>query len=171
MATTDPAKTGDQDVFGSLPSSRPQRRSAKRDSGTRARTTAGPAQAKTTKAKPKTAAKAKAKPKAAASTRAKPKATAKPKTAAKPKATAKPKGTAKPKTAAKPKPRARAKPQAAPRSTVPPAGYATPRADEVPSGRGDLIGTAMQAAGELTQIGLAAGSRALSSALKRLPRP
>jgi hypothetical protein len=54
---------------------------------------------------------------------------------------------------------------------VPPAGYATPRSDEEPSGRGDLIGTAVQAAGELTQIGLAAGSRAIGSALKRLPRP
>ncbi len=144
MASTDPAKTGDQEVFGSLPSSRPERRSTKRAP----RTTAADATAA-------------------------PKATAKPKTAAKPK----PKAKAKAKTAAKPRAaaaKARPKPKAAappPRSTVPPAGYATPRSDEEPSGRGDLIGTAVQAAGELTQIGLAAGSRAISSALKRLPRP
>src|SRR6478609_3552588 len=144
MASTDPANTGDQEVFGSLPSSRPQRRSTKRAPR------AGTADATATPqapAKPRTAAKPKAKAKA------------KPKTAAKPKTTA-----AKP----PPKPKAAAPP---PRSTVPPAGYATPRSDEEPSGRGDLIGTAVQAAGELTQIGLAAGSRAISSALKRLPRP
>lgn len=135
MATTDSGKSGDQDVFGSLPSSRPQRRSAKRAS-------ASAAKAKTTTAKPKaTTAKAAAKPK--------------PKAAAKPKAKAE----------------AAQRPQPKPRSTVPPAGYATPRADEVPSGRGDLLGTAVQAAGEIAQIGVAAGTRALSSALKRLPRP
>src|SRR6478735_9268334 len=121
MASTDPAKTGDQEVFGSLPSSRPQRRSSKRA----ARTGTADGTATT-------------------------KATAKPKTAA-----------------AKPRPKPKAAPPP-PRSTVPPAGYATPRSDEEPSGRGDLIGTAVQAAGELTQIGLAAGSRAISSALKRL---
>ncbi len=144
MASTDPAKTGDQEVFGSLPSSRPERRSTKRAPRT---TTADATAAPKATAKPKTAAKPK------------PKAKAKPKTAAKPRAAA-----AKP----RPKPKAAAPP---PRSTVPPAGYATPRSDEEPSGRGDLIGTAVQAAGELTQIGLAAGSRAISSALKRLPRP
>lgn len=135
MATTDSGKSGDQDVFGSLPSSRPQRRSAKRASATATK-------AKTTTAKPKaTTAKAAAKPK--------------------PKAAAK----------AKAKAEAAQRPQPKPRSTVPPAGYATPRADEVPSGRGDLLGTAVQAAGEIAQIGVAAGTRALSSALKRLPRP
>jgi hypothetical protein len=148
MASTDPAKTGDQEVFGSLPSSRPQRRSSKRA----ARTTT---ETKTTAAK----------------TTARAKATSKPKAAAKPKAATKTKAATKPRTTAKPK--APAKPKAAtpPRSTVPPAGYATPRSDEESSGRGDLIGTAVQAAGELTQIGLAAGSRAIGSALKRLPRP
>ena len=144
MASTDPAKTGDQEVFGSLPDSRPTRRSSKRAPRT---TTADATAAPKATAKPKTAAKAK------------PKAKAKTKTAAKPRTAA-----AKP----RPKPKAAAPP---PRSTVPPAGYATPRSDEEPSGRGDLIGTAVQAAGELTQIGLAAGSRAISSALKRLPRP
>ena len=57
-------------------------------------------------------------------------------------------------------------------SQIPPAGYATPHADDdgVPRGA-ELVTTAVQAAGELAQIGLAAGGRALKSALGRLPRP
>jgi hypothetical protein len=68
------------------------------------------------------------------------------------------------------KPRAKAaaaQPKAAP---VPPAGYATPADDDPPRGT-DLVGTAVQAAGELAQIGIAAGGRALKSAIQRLPRP
>jgi hypothetical protein len=40
----------------------------------------------------------------------------------------------------------------------------------VPRGA-DLVTTAVQAAGELAQIGIAAGGRALKSAFERLPRP
>jgi hypothetical protein len=68
--------------------------------------------------------------------------------------------------AARAKPRKQAK-QAAP---VPPAGYAAPVDDDRPRGT-DLVGTAVQAAGELAQIGIAAGGRALKSAIQRLPRP
>ena len=53
---------------------------------------------------------------------------------------------------------------------VPPAGYATPTDDDAPRGA-DLVGTAVQAAGELAQIGIAFGGRALKSAIQRLPRP
>jgi hypothetical protein len=53
---------------------------------------------------------------------------------------------------------------------VPPAGYATPADDDAPRGA-DLVGTAVQAAGELAQIGIALGGRALKSAIQRLPRP
>jgi hypothetical protein len=53
---------------------------------------------------------------------------------------------------------------------VPPAGYATPADDDRPSGT-DLVGTAVQAAGELAQIGIVLGGRALKSAIQRLPRP
>jgi hypothetical protein len=133
MASSDPTSgdDGDRDVFGSLPNTRPQRRSAKRDRGAPA-------------AKPKAkAGPAKAKP-AAATARA------------------------------KPKPRAKAaKAGSAPSaSKIPPAGYATPRADDDGVPRGvDLVTTAVQAAGELAHIGLAAGGRALKSALERLPRP
>jgi hypothetical protein len=39
-----------------------------------------------------------------------------------------------------------------------------------PSGT-DLVGTAVQAAGELAQLGLTLGTKALRDAVKRLPRP
>jgi hypothetical protein len=72
---------------------------------------------------------------------------------------------------ARPEAKAAAKPKAKPATKVPPAGYATSGAhDDVPRGT-DLIGTAVQAAGELAQIGIAAGGRALKSAIQRLPRP
>jgi hypothetical protein len=150
MASSDPTSgdDGDRDVFGSLPNTRPQRRSAKRDrAGAKGKPAATPAQ--TAASKPKAGAGAEAKPAPRASTKAKPAARAR----------------------AKPKPAAQAGsgPSA---SKIPPAGYATPRADDdgVPRGA-DLVTTAVQAAGELAQIGLAAGGRALKSALERLPRP
>ncbi len=148
MASSDPTSgaDGERDVFGSLPNTRPQRRSAKRD---RAGTTAkaarpAPAKAKSTAAKPKSA-KAGATPGA----KAKPRTTAKARPAAQPRATA-----------------------AAAAPSIPPAGYATPRPDDdgVPRGA-HLVTTAVQAAGELAHIGLAAGGRAVKSALGRLPRP
>ena len=65
----------------------------------------------------------------------------------------------------------RAKPTAEPKAPrVPPAGYATPTDDDRPHGA-DLVGTAVRAAGELAQIGIAFGGRALKSAIQRLPRP
>jgi hypothetical protein len=136
MASSDSTSGGDgeRDVFGSLPNSRPQRRSARRDPS-----------------------RATEKPRAA-----KPPARAKP--APRAKAAAKPRAAAPPRPATPPKPTA---------STIPPAGYATPRADDddgVPHGA-RLVTTAVQAAGELAQIGLAAGGRAVKSALGRLPRP
>ena len=87
--------------------------------------------------------------------------------AAKPKAKPRPRTTTK--ASAAPKPRATA---GATASKIPPAGYATPRPDDdgVPRGAA-LVTTAVQAAGELAHIGLAAGGRALKSALERLPRP
>jgi hypothetical protein len=62
----------------------------------------------------------------------------------------------------------RAAPTAAP---IPPAGYATPRSDDDRPSGADLVTTAVQAAGELTHIAMAAGGHALKSALQRLPRP
>jgi len=85
-------------------------------------------------------------------------------------------------TAAKPKPTPRAKaaprsaqpPRPAPRRKIPPAGYAAPtsRADDVGSaGAADLISTTIQAAAELTQIGLTVGRQTLQSMFDRLPKP
>ncbi|MCW2985018.1 MAG: hypothetical protein JWR63_2588, partial [Conexibacter sp.] len=52
----------------------------------------------------------------------------------------------------------------------PPAGWAAP--DQPQSrGGGDLIGTAVQAVGEIAQIGLTYGGQALRQALSRLPKP
>jgi hypothetical protein len=152
MASSDPTSggNGERDVFGSLPHARPQRRSAKRS---RAGASAKPAAPVPAKAKATTA-----KPKSAKPTAARPKSKPKPRAAAKAGS-----GTARPAAA----PRAAAAP-----AQIPPAGYATPRTEDdgVPSGA-DLVTTAVQAAGELAQIGLAAGGRALKSALERLPRP
>jgi hypothetical protein len=150
MASSDPTSggNGERDLFGSLPHTRPQRRSAKRSR----------AGAKAAAPVPATAKAATAKPKSAKPTAARPKSKPKPRTAAKAgSATARPAAT----------PRAAAAP-----AQIPPAGYATPRTEDdgVPSGA-DLVTTAVQAAGELAQIGLAAGGRALKSALERLPRP
>ena len=115
------------EVLSSLPRTRPQRRSPKRD--------AAPKRAAAKPAPPK------AKAKATATAKAAPR---------------------------KAKPRVKA---AAP-AGIPPAGFAPPPDTEgrpAPSGV-ELVGTAIQAAGELAQIGLAVGGQALKSALGRLGR-
>jgi hypothetical protein len=111
------------DVLSSLPRTRPQRRSARRDA-----------------VKQPVAAKAPAKPAAR---------------------------RAAPKKRAAPKPKVQAVAPA-----IPPAGFAPPRDTQdrpAPSGV-ELVGTAIQAAGELVQIGAAIGGQALKSALGRLGR-
>ena len=112
----------DDEILSSLPRTRPQRRSAKRDAPKR------PAAKKPAPAK-RPAAKAKPAPKA----------------------------------------QAKAKPRAATASRLPPRGFAPPAdRDRRPApGGAELIGTAIQAAGELAQIGLAVGGQALRSALRR----
>jgi hypothetical protein len=141
MASSNPPSGGDREVLASLPNSRPTRRSAKRDGGGRGRAAGA-------------AAERPAKP-ARASAGAAPKGRAK--------AGAKANQGAARTTAKRP-----AAPTAAP---VPPAGYATPRSDDDRPRGADLVTTAVQAAGELAHIGIAAGGRALKSALQRLPRP
>jgi hypothetical protein len=85
--------------------------------------------------------------------------------AAKPAAKAAP---AKPKPRAKPRTTARSKPKAVPPRKIPPAGYAVPKqGSPVSSGGGELVGTAIQAVGELANL----GGRALRDILGRLPRP
>ena len=114
------------EVLTSLPKTRPQRRSAKREAARANGAAKKPAVRKTTAA---------ARPKAKAAPKAKPKAAAGPK--------------------------------AAPRPKLPPAGFASPQGDtpSAPSAT-ELVGTAIQAAGELAQIGAAVGKQALKSALR-----
>jgi hypothetical protein len=156
MASSDHKPGGDRDVFSGLPNARPQRRSAKRD-------------------RPGKAAKAAEKGSAARSTRsaARPVSSSARSTGSATRPEAKKKAPPEARAAATTKPAAAAsaKPRATPKQAppVPPAGYATP-VDDRPQGT-DLVGTAVQAAGELAQIGIAAGGRALKSALHRLPRP
>lgn len=83
---------------------------------------------------------------------------AKPKTAQKSRAKAKPRTTA----------RSKPGPKAVPPRKIPPAGYAVPRQDSpVQAGGAELVGTAIQAVGELAGF----GTRALRDILGRLPRP
>jgi hypothetical protein len=144
-------KDSDREVLTSLPRTRPVRRSAKRGERPSATSATAP------------------KPKARAADGAKAR-----KPAAKPRATAQAKATAR---SARPAASggARATGQgsrSAPRRKVPPAGYASPSADgDQDSASADLIGTAVQAAGELAQIGFAVGRQALQSMLERLPKP
>jgi hypothetical protein len=137
----------DRDVLTSLPRSRSTRRSAKR-AGT-------PQDAAGAKPAPAT------QPEAAAAAKAKAKPAAKRKPPAKPKATSKP----------KPASGATAGAQAPSSPPPPPAGWAAPQAGHTDGGRGELLGTAVQAVGELAQIGLAYGGQALRQALSRLPKP
>ena len=150
-------KTDEESVLGSLPSTRPTRFG--RD---RAKTSAG-GTATATKAKPK------------------------PKAAAKPRATAKPK-------AARKKTASTAKPKAAPRAVEPDAAHGPrpvragspslaestrrartaeppPESKTSPPSGTELVTTAIQAAGELAQIGLAVGGQVLRRAVDKLPKP
>ncbi len=110
--------------------------------------------------------------------------TAKPKTAAAPKPTPKPK--AKPKTAT-PRPRTAPRPTPVPpdgprpvRAGAPALAESTdrarseasePREHSSPPTGTELVTTAIQAAGELAQIGLTVGGQVLKRAVKRLPKP
>jgi hypothetical protein len=83
---------------------------------------------------------------------------------------AKPK--AKPRPKAKPAARSKPAPKAAVPRQVPPSGYAVPKTSSpVGSGGTELVGTAIQAVGELANLGVSLGARALRDALERLPRP
>jgi hypothetical protein len=84
----------------------------------------------------------------------------KPKPAPRAKAAAKPTATAPANAAATSKTKAAAKPRK--REPVAP----PPKADERP-----FVTTAIQAAAELAQIGIAVGARAVRNALDRLPKP
>jgi hypothetical protein len=146
-----PADDDRNEVLTSLPRSRPQRRSSKRTEASAAPAGDGaPASAKTA---PAARASAAAKPKPKTKTNAKAKATAKPK----PKAAPRPKATAAP----------RARPTPAP---APPREEPAARRVEPPTG-GDVLQSAVRAAGELAQVGVTIGRETVKGVLRRLPRP
>ena len=154
------------DVLGALPHSRPHRRSDKRG----ARPAANVAEPQAAAAKPKAPAAPKPKPTAAAEPKAakpKPKVTAA-KPATRTKAGAAPKASAAIKTGQRPRLQQPAQPQGTP-SRSPVKRPAPKRAGT--SERHDILGTAVQAAAELAEIGLTAGARAIRHAVSRLPRP
>ena len=111
----------------------------------------------------------------ATATKAKPKAARRPKAAAKPKAAA-------PSVAATPAPKPRTPHRPRPvRAGAPALKESTERArleaseprqsrSKPPSGT-ELVTTAIQAAGELAQIGITVGGQVLKRAVKRLPKP
>jgi hypothetical protein len=136
MPPEDPPRS-ESDVLGSLPSRRPQRRSAKRDA-----------------------------PAASAARKPAPPARTKPRHSAATKARAKPRKPAA--TAAGRRPDA-VRPSAATSNAA-----SASRPAETPPGPPeglDVIGTAVQAAGELVGLGVTLGTQAVRGALRRLPRP
>ena len=134
-------------VLGNLPSTRPARMSRRREAGGAG--AEAPKRATTVKSA------APAKPEAAAAPKPKPRAAAEPKAAAEPRSADRPRavrsGSPSLKTGPKPAP---------PR----------PEPGRPPSGPA-LVTTAVQAAGELAQIGLSFGGRAVKRAVSRIPKP
>ena len=149
------------DVLGSLPRSRPHRRSDKR--------VARPETGETARSQPEPAAAAERKPATAAKRKPAAAAERKPAAAAKRKPAA-----------AKPKPTAVRRPRRPPlaqpaQPTGAPGGpsrkqASQPRRSPPPSGA-DLLGTAVQAAAEIAEIGLSVSARAIRTAVSKLPRP
>ncbi len=96
-----------------------------------------------------------------------PRAAAKPAAAKASGARAKPSAKGARAASARPKPEG-VRPSAATRAASRPP---PPKRPPSPPSGTDLVGTAVQAAGELAQLGLTLGTRALRDAVKRIPRP
>ena len=187
MAPSDPsANGGDHEVFGALPRTRPQRRSAKRDRPPSRRRAPSPNGTAAVEPPADTAGEPKAVPGAPAARAAKPKAVAEAPTAR----TAKPKAVAEAPAARAAKPKASSgaakssarskigadatrarKPAAVPDAPadIPAAGYATP-AEARKASEPDILSTVIHAYGELVEIGATVASQALKSVLGRFPR-
>jgi hypothetical protein len=146
---TKKAAKADTGVLGNLPATRPSRLGGeRRGATTRSSRPAAAASAKTAAA---------AKPAAAKSARP---------AAAKPAKTSRPKAT---------KPKVRTLEGTAPKPpSAPPAGWQTPGEDGHKSGRPgatEIASTAVQAAGEIAQLGFTVGGQLLKRAAGRIPRP
>ena len=140
-------KTDDESVLGSLPATRPTRFGGER------RKSANGKSATATKAKPK------------------PRAAAKPKAASKPRAVAKPKAAPAPRPAHGPRPVRAGAPSLAESTERARTAEPAPESPNSPPSGTELVTTAIQAAGELAQIGLAVGGQVLKRAVDKLPRP
>jgi hypothetical protein len=145
------------EILGALPRTRPHRRSDKRGARPDEPGASAPAPNASTKATVKHPGR-EAKP------------TPKPDHTPRPGAPVAPEATAAPEPAAT----ASAKPRA-PRLRQPAQPAGTPSAPAgrrpAPASRTEILGTAIQAAAELGEIGLSAGARAIRSAVSKLPRP
>ena len=141
-------------VLGSLPATRPNRLGRTRAGGTNgAKPKAATASPSAATRKPKAATKTSAKPRSAAA-RPKAGATSERTAAARPKAGATSQRAAGPKAGAASERPAAARPEAAPRPSPP-----------------GVVTTAVQAVGEVAQIGVTVGRQILSRAASRIPRP
>lgn len=161
---SEPDDQGGGEVLRSLPATRPQRRSARRDRAAKAPAATPKSAAAPKGSFPKSAETAKP---SAASARAAAKPARK-RAAAGAAAAKRPSGGAK---------RAGAKPTGARLKGVRPS-EATRAASSTPGERPanppegiELVGTAIQAAGELAQLGMSLGTKALRGAVRRIPRP
>ncbi len=150
MARKDEDRDGG--VLAGLPRSRPQRRSGRR----KAAAEASPA---ATAGEPRRAKAAASKRSASAGAKASASAGAK---ASKPSAAQRPKATG----AAAPK-----RQPAQPRNVPPQPARSAPAQSREESAHAHLVGTAVQAAGELAQISVTVGAHVLRGALSKLPRP
>ena len=168
--------TPPSDVLGALPRTRPHRRSDKR-AAKPVPAAAVDAVAEVVADKPPAKRKAPAKPTAPAKRAASPKTPAGAKTPAAAKAPVAQKGATggqRPKLRAVPPPAEPAQPPPfytpgpAPRGRVAAQKAAKPASSDE---KVDILGTAVQAAAELAEIGISATARAIRGALDRLPRP
>ena len=166
---------GDRDVLSNLPRSRPHRRSAKRGGVTATTTKAAQAseasESAAGTAKPADRPKAARKPAAA---KAKPKTTTAAEAAAKRSAPAAERPAGAPRAAgadAGPRAQRLRKPPPPPSPLPPRSGKTAPPKGENQQSGTELIGTVVQAAGELAQVGLTIGGQVLKRAVSRLPKP
>jgi hypothetical protein len=158
-------KSDEESVLGSLPATRPTRFGRERREGGDGKGTAT-----ATKARPKAA-----KPKAAASSKTKAAARSRAKTTARPKAAPRrepaPRAAAEPATPHGPRPVRAGAPSLAESTERARGAEPPPESTTSPPSGTELVTTAIQAAGELAQIGLAVGGQILKRAVDKLPKP
>jgi hypothetical protein len=158
----------DRDVLSNLPRSRPHRRSTKREGVTatkrKAAETSEASESAAGTARPADRPRAAARKPAAA--KAKPRTTTAAEAAAKQAATPRAAGTG-----AGPRAQRLRKPPPPPSPLPPKAGKTEPPRGESQTGGAELLGTVVQAAGELAQVGLTIGGQVLKRAVSRLPKP